>query len=115
MNYKWENEIKECYYKSPGEFLWTYVMGGCGCGSSEYFEEIAWEVFELFATKSDNRWKKIYGENDEEEKTALVYEAIAQWLDSKDLLEHGTSIAGSWLNEQGEALYEALKEKPNKI
>lgn len=35
-------------------------------------------------------------------------EIIAHWLDSKNLIEHGSSIQGSWLNENGKKLYETL-------
>ena len=110
--YKWEDDIKDCYYTSPANFLYVYILGGCGCGSGDRLAEIAWEVFELFANKTEDRWKKIYGEG-EEDGVELAYEAMAQWMNSKNLIEHGTSIAGSWLSQEGERLYKIFKEKPS--
>ena len=101
--YKWESDLKECAYDSKEEFLWIYVMGGCGCGSSEELQEMAWKVFKLFADGSGERWT-IYDK--------LEYEAIAHWLDSLELIEHGTSIGGSWLSEEGKKLYKLLTKNP---
>lgn len=106
-----ENYLKlmaEVHWDGKEGFLWIYVLEGCGCGSSDTLKQMAWDVFEMFAQEiSDQRWQKIYeGDN------ALAYETLAHWIDSKGLIEHGGSIAGSWLTSGGKALYDALKEKP---
>ena len=107
---KIQKDIKEFNYESPAEFLYIYMLGGCGCGHGDGLAEIAWEVFEAIATKKEDRYKIIYGDDSD---GPSVNEAMAQWIDSKGLLEHGSSIGGSWLSGLGEWLYNALKEKPN--
>jgi len=100
----WELEKYDC--NSKEEFLWIYVLDGCGCGSANELQKLAWKVFELFATHHKERKWSIY----DDKKT----EIIAHWLNSKGLLEHGTSIGGSWLSEKGECLYKELNEWFNK-
>lgn len=103
--YPWEEDIRECYYESPAYFLWFYILNGCGCGSSDNLMELAWQVFVDFA------------EDREEEKLGLYdkpeREILAHWLDSKGLIEHGTSIRWSWLTEDGKELLRQLKAKPS--
>ena len=101
--YKWEKEFKECAFDDKEEFLWIYILGGCGCGSYEKNKKDVWKVFELFATPFNDRKFSIYDKRE--------YEIIAHWLDSKNLIEHGTSIAESWLTEEGKKLYTLLKTK----
>jgi len=102
----WERDYKECYFESKEDFLWIYVLGGCGCGSAEEISKIAWKVFEEFGKPHEERTLKIY------EK--IEYEIIAHWLDDKKLTEHGTSVCGSWLSDSGRKLYETLlKPIPN--
>lgn len=102
--YKWEDDIAECGYDSPGDFLWFYILGGCGCGSCDDFKDEAWKLFTDIA-------------EDKEDKLDLYEkperEILAHWLHNKNLTEHGTAIRGSWLTDEGKALYEALKKKPN--
>jgi len=103
--YRWEKDFKECAFDDKEEFLWIYVLGGCGCGSYEENKKNAWKVFELFATPFNDRKFSVYDKPE--------YEIIAHWLDSKNLIEHGSSIGGSWLTKEGEKLYSLLK-KPKK-
>jgi len=102
---KWKKEYKECGFKSNKEFLWIYVLGGCGCGSPEKIENKLWEVFENFALSLDD-WDK----RDSDVYEQLDKEILAHWLDSKGLIEHGSSIGGSWLSETGKELYKMFKE-----
>lgn len=92
-------------YDSPGEFLYIYVVKGCGCGNAATFEKDFWDMFVLIAEENPKTYETIYKDN--------YNELIAQMLDAAGLLEHGSSIGGSWLNETGQWLYEALKEKPS--
>jgi hypothetical protein len=88
-------------WASPLTWLWCGVLGGCGCGSSEDIEKIAWDVLDLFSQKHADRTWSVYDK--------LEFEIIAHWMDNKDLLEHGSSVAGSWLNEKGEEVHKILK------
>lgn len=70
-------------------------MNGCGCGSDN--ETDAWEVFKRFHDRTDDRWE-MYNDG------MRHLEVLAHWMDSLGLIEHGSSIAGSWLSEDGEWL-----------
>lgn len=87
-------------FNSPANWLFTGIMGGCGCGSSDDIADKAVAVLEFFSREIGSRdWNFIDGEN----------EILAHWLDSKDLLEHGSSIGGSWLSQKGEQVLKAIK------
>jgi hypothetical protein len=93
-----------CWYDSPEEYLWVGIMGGCGCGSSDEIAELAHEILGHFGKPFDERKLKIYDK--------IEYEIIAHWLDSKELIEHGSSVGGSWLTDKGKELLEVLKSAP---
>lgn len=105
MDKQWKKDIKECSYGSPADFLWFYILGGCGCGNSDELKEKTWKVFEHFNQEIMGRDFNFIYENE-------TNELIANWLDSKNLIEHGSSIGGSWLTEDGKELFEQLKKKP---
>lgn len=89
-----------CWYESPAEYLWIGILGGCGCGSSD-LPNIAVEVLRNFGREhmSKNRFS-VYDKSE--------YEVIAHWLDSKELIEHGSSVNGSWLTEKGKELLKII-------
>lgn len=90
-------------FDSPANWLFTGILGGCGCGSSDEIADKAVAVLEFFSREIGSRdWSFIDGEN----------EILAHWLDSKGLLEHGSSIGGSWLSKEGEQVLKSLKEHP---
>lgn len=92
-----------CWWDSPADWLWIGILGACGCGSREYISALAVEVLTYFATDFDKRTGRIYDDANPSK------EILAHWMDSKDLIEHGTSINGSWLNETGKQVYAALR------
>lgn len=102
---KWQRELDECHFESPADFLYYYVMKGCGCGNGPEIAKRAWSIFLEIAEKREDRYKVIY--------KSMYNQTITQWLDSLELLEHGSSVGGSWLSEDGKALYQALLTKPN--
>ena len=102
---KWEKDLRECSYDSPADFLWFYVIQGCGCGSSGKFKADFWDMFGKIAKDKPDKYDFIYKNE--------YNELIAQMLDSAGLLKHGSSIAGSWLSDNGQKLYKALQEKPS--
>jgi hypothetical protein len=100
---KWADDAKNCGHNGRENFLWIYVLGGCGCGSADDLAELAWKTLDHFATDIGKReYNLIYDNN--------AMEVIAHWMDSLGLIEHGTSIAGSWLTEEGKALYDIVKD-----
>lgn len=97
---KWKEEFETCHFDSSKDFLWIYVMEGCGCGSSDDYREDFWIMFIAIAEKKSDNFEFIYKDR--------YNELIAQMLDSRGLLEHGSSIGGSWLSYAGEKLHELL-------
>lgn len=87
-------------WQDPESWFFCGILGGCVCGSGN-LEGRAIKVLELFATPHEDRKWSVYDEPADE--------ILAQWMDSKELLEHGTSIGGSWLTEKGEEIYKVLK------
>lgn len=91
-----KDEYKSCGFDSDADFLWIYVMQGCGCGNREQFQEDAYNLFIAIGQKKAT-FELIYKD--------LYTELLAQMLDSRGLLEHGSSIGGAWLSEAGEVLF----------
>lgn len=90
-----------CSWSSPNDWLWSGILGGCGCGSSEEFGELTFKVLEFFSIPIMERTRYIYD--------TPIEEVIAHWLTDKGIIEHGTSIGGSWLTEKGEEVYKSIK------
>lgn len=91
-------------YESPIQWLWIDILGGCGCGTSDRLAKRAWKVLSYFASDWDEREKNNYSVH-----TTLADELLAHWLTHKGLLEHGGSVGGSWLTEEGKNVYEIIK------
>lgn len=93
-----------CHYKSPSEYLWIAILGGCGCGSGDLPYRAA-EVLRNFGREhlSKERWS-VYDD--------AANEVLAHWLDSKGLIEHGGSVNGSWLTDKGEELLHIINSAP---
>lgn len=91
-----KDDYNRCGFDSDADFLWIYVMKGCGCGSRDQFQEDAYKLFMAIGRK-EATFELIYKD--------LYTELLAQMLDSRGLLEHGSSIGGSWLSEAGKYLF----------
>ena len=94
-----------CWYDSPAEYIWIGILGGCGCGSGD-LPDRAVEVLKNFGREhlSKERWS-VYDDP--------TNEVLAHWLDSKELIEHGGSIGGSWLTDKGKELLKLVEENNN--
>lgn len=98
---EWGYEDQDgCHWDSVSSWFWGGVLGGCGCGSSEELGEMAVKLLKHFATPHMERKLDLYDSE--------AYEILAHWMSEKDLIEHGTSVGGSWLTEKGEEVYEAV-------
>jgi hypothetical protein len=42
------------------------------------------------------------------------FEVIAHWFNSKELIEHGSGIGGSWLTDYGYQVYNTIKKYEDK-
>lgn len=89
-------------HTSPSQWLFTGIMGGCGCGSSEEFADEALKLLNNFALPHDKRNMDAYSDR--------FTELLAHWLDSAGLIEHGSNIGGSWLSEKGQQVHDAIKK-----
>lgn len=87
-------------HTSPEAWFWIEILGGCGCGSSEEFAGRAVALLRHFGTEWDDR----KGYPDDE-----FSELLAHWFDSHDLIEHGSSIGGSWLSNKGQAILNVIE------
>lgn len=88
-------------WSSIKAWFFTGVLGGCGCGSSDELGERAIVVLENFASDDwENRFSVYDNEADE---------VLAHWMHSRDLIEHGSGISGSWLTEKGKNVFEIIK------
>ena len=87
-----------CHWDDPADWFFVDILGGCGCGTTSVPER-AVSLLEYFATDHMQRTYKM----------DLTDEVIAHWFDSHDLIEHGTSIYGSWLTDKGREIYEVLQ------
>lgn len=87
-------------WDSPLEWLWVGVLGGCGCGHSDYLSEMAWKILKNFANDDFAGRLHVYDKD--------KYEILAHWMDDKELIEHGTGIGGSWLTDYGKKVYETI-------
>lgn len=92
-----------CNYDSPEDYVWIAVLGGCGCGYADRYGELAIELLRYFNTPHMERDREFW------QKDEFETELMAHWLDNKDLLEHGTSIGGSWLSESGKQLLDVIE------
>lgn len=90
-------------HRSPAEWLWSDIMGGCGCGSSEELADRAVSVLDIFADGTDYAARVKFFEDP-------ANEILAHWIDSVGLLEHGTIFTGSWLTEQGKQVHKHIHE-----
>lgn len=84
----------------PETWLWS-ILGGCGCGSSDHLSDRAWEVLSHFGEEIKERDFNFIYDNE-------LNETLAHWLDSFELIEHGSGIAGSWLTEKGKEVYQSI-------
>ncbi len=95
----------EVCYEDPYQWLW-FILGGCGCESSEELSKKAYKVLELFAAEHGKRHFSI--------SDNYLYEVIAHWMYSLDITEHGVSIKFSWLTPKGQQIFQAMQSLLNK-
>jgi hypothetical protein len=107
------NDIEQ--RKEDFETIYFGEIGMCGCGSPEGVKKF---IYELLKNHKDYKDKKItyevMAENRKqiikETDTDVVFEFVFHVLEHNDLLEHGSSVYGSWFTEKGEKFFELLSE-----
>jgi len=101
--------------KEEFETIYFGEIGMCGCGNPEGVKKFIYELLKnhkefkdeiiTFEVMVDNR-KRIINETD----TDVVFEFVFHVLAYNDLLEHGSSVGGSWFTEKGEHFFDLLSE-----
>ena len=104
-----EEKFNEMYYGD---------LGMCGCGHDEDLKEFIVHFMEI---QSKYRSSEISYEEREKlikslitKNHILVFEFILHTLNRSDLMDHGSSVGGSWLTDKGELflrLYRKYKIK----
>lgn len=89
-------------WDSPREWFFSGVLGGCRCGNSDVIAALAVKTLVLFGTEHEARTWCVYDN--------LAAEVIAHWMDSGDLLGHGTSVGESYLTPKGEGVLAILRK-----
>lgn len=98
-----------CHYDTIWEALWCGRIGMCGCGSPEAGFNFLRSVLAVCDRRSKTEWL-----NASQEIAKLVAsnphvaaEVLLHFLNARDLLEHGGSVAGSWLTDYGIEIVDA--------
>ncbi|MDX3324777.1 hypothetical protein PV405_08860 [Streptomyces sp. ME02-6979-3A] len=83
-------------------------LGLCGCGNPEDAYTLVRDLLALHPLYEDQRWKQA------EELTGggAVHHVVMSTLDTADLIEHGSSINGSWLTPKGAWFLNAARDVP---
>lgn len=114
MRHKWEKDLRRKLYKetekgmvryTPADYLWSCVLGGCGCGYIEDFVKFAW-IFFMWAAEENTKIKFLRGSPCERER--ILGSFMLYCMKDKKIIAHESNIAWSWLTPEGEALYEDL-------
>jgi len=84
------------------------ALGVCGCGHPEDVQ--AWMARALAALEigKERTIKSIYQAFGLSEGQDVQYQALIAWFDSQKLVEHGSSIFGAWLSEEGKDFVKGL-------
>jgi hypothetical protein len=91
------------FWESLRDWFFIGILGGCACGTGEV-PTLAIELLDYFAKEHVDRGSNpVYSDR--------AAEAIAHWFDAKDLIEHGSGIAGSWLSDRGRAVHSLLHQE----
>lgn len=96
----------DVWYPDFANYLFVKYLRGCGCGSADEIAEDVLKVFIALGERGDDNWNEC-GELIYSDK---YHELIAHMIDGAGLIEHGSSIGGSWLNEEGKEVYKEYKE-----
>lgn len=111
-------EFDGCNYDNVVDAFYMGHLKFCGCGNPQGEIEFMLQVLRAIATRfTDN----IYGQSKRYEEFSNAIEQLfggnerfehhyLQWLDSLGLLEHGISVYGSWLSDEGYSVLKMLEE-----
>lgn len=93
------------------DFFSFEIMDMCGCGCPELTYELIRRILNIRADKYNNkltyeetiqRYKDDLDLDDKNDNQSGALQFILYMLDSKGIVEHGSSIGGCWLSKLGE-------------
>jgi hypothetical protein len=97
---EYEYQVDGRSFDSPCDYIWLEMLGFCGCYSRSLYDltfKILQHLYE--AHQKDEPWYYEYESKNEAETD--LQELILHMFDAKRWTEHGTSVRGSWLTEEG--------------
>ena len=104
-----------CHYDTEGEAMYYDQIGLCGCGSPTEVHKFLLDCMAARADNYDNLIDLKKVQKIIEERPDIVAEMVVHFLDSRDLVEHGTSVYGSWPTDRGKQVLEiGVMEEENK-
>lgn len=80
-------------------------VGICGCGSTN-----KWSLIKDLLERAADHTTNGYFYDPLGDVPPLAVEVLADMLDNRELLEHGTSISGAWLSDKGREVLEFLRK-----
>lgn len=101
--------------KEKFEDIYFNNLGMCGCGTPNEVQQFFYDLLENHRMYKDN---EITMEVMRQKRNTLIrmvnpdviFEIIFHIFENADLLEHGSSVYGSWFTEEGESFLKLLKE-----
>lgn len=98
------------------EVFLSEICNFCGCGCNEKLLRYILKFLECYNYDGEGLMlsKKLFDKEFShplmsDDDAWVSYELLAKWVDSIGLSEHGTSVYGSWLTDEGLAWREALR------
>lgn len=106
-----DKDIEACEY-GEGHVAYTAIndLGICGCGWHDVFVAEVLNVLRTLRDKGSlfDNWTMLHPDGFGNYGAELLLNV----MDNAGLLEHGTSIAGSWATDKGKRLLEIMDDKP---
>lgn len=103
-----------CYWNNAEDWLWCHRLGMCGCGQPDDCLNFITNFLKL-KEKESEEYNKCNFKNDEidnlydkykklniqliMENIDRIIEMLNHFLDSKGVLEHGSSVNGAWIDD----------------
>jgi hypothetical protein len=116
-----------CFHEDMESLIQTGIIGFCGCGAAweslayvkrslelvKHVKEEIWDKFDSFSFMDKGK-QDAYKKHEAIEKEHYGSEGaeyfMKYWMDNEGLTEHGSSVNGAWLEDDGYKLLELLEK-----
>ena len=108
---------REIYYEYMFEdcfdFFYYEKLNWCGCGDPELAQKVVKDYLNIITERDYNKQKELYQEkfNCKNVYSNPLLLCLAYTLDSVGFTEHGSSVGGAWLTEEGKMFLWLLNNK----